>query len=278
MKSTVAPYETSVKCLRIVCGNGTTVRLTRYPFDLTMSNAEVYKADSGYDFSSVISETSFSASSFDLEGFVGVAGITRDQIASGVFDGARAYLFATDFLAPVEDYEPLIASVLGKTIIEDDRYRIEEMALIDLLGQSVVDTYTAACPKIFGGQEHGGCGVDLTAVDVVGAVTSIGSDYVFTDSSRAEAADYFGWGTVQFTSGANAGLAPIKIRDYGSGGVFTLYDPPYYPLVIGNTYIAIPGCRKRLEDCRDKYSNILRFGGFPWVPVGSTYRKVGQNQ
>lgn len=278
MKSTVAPYETSAKCLRIVCANGTTIRLTRYPYDLTMSNSQVYKADSGYDFSAVISETSFSASSFDLEGFVGVAGITRDQIASGVFDGARAYLFATSFLAPVEDYEPLIASVLGKTMLEDDRYKIEDMALIDLLGQSVVDTYTAACPKIFGGQEHGGCGVDLTTVDVVGAVTSIGSDYVFTDSSRAEAADYFGWGTVQFTSGANAGLAPIKIRDYGSGGVFTLYDPPYYPLVIGNTYTAIPGCRKRLEDCRDKYSNILRFGGFPWVPVGSTYRKVGQNQ
>lgn len=278
MKTAVAPYETSVTCLRIVCGNGTTVRLTRYPYDLTMSNAEVYKADSGYDFSSVISETSFSASSFDLEGFVGVSGITRDQIASGVFDGARAYLFATSFLAPVEDYEPLIASVLGKTTVEDDRYRIEEMALIDLLGQSVVDTYTTACSKIFGGQEHGGCGIDLTAIDVVGAVTSVGSDYVFTDSSRAEAADYFGWGTVQFTSGPNAGLSPIKVRDFASGGVFTLYDPPYYPLGIGDAYIAIPGCRKRMEDCRDKYSNILRFGGFPWVPVGSTYRKVGENQ
>lgn len=277
MKSTVAPYETAVTCLRIVCTNGTTIRLTRYPFDLAMSNGQVYLAASGYDFSSVISETSFAASSFDLEGFVGVSGITRDQIASGVFDDARAYLFATSFITPVEDYEPLVASVLGKTTIEDDRYRIEEMALIDLLGQSVVHTYTPSCANVFGGQEHGGCGVDLTAIDVVGAVTSIGSDYVFTDSSRAEAADYFGWGTVQFTSGQNAGLVPIKIRDFAIGGIFTLYDPPYYPLVIGDAFVAIPGCRKRLEDCRDKYANIVRFGGFPWVPVGSTYRKVGEN-
>lgn len=275
MKATVAPYQTAVKCLRIVASNGTTLRLTRYPFDLTMSNGQIYKADSGYDFSAVISETSFAASAVDLEGFVGVGGITRDQIASGVFDGARAYLFATDFLNPVEDYEPLMASILGKTTLEDDRYKIEDMALLDLLGQTVGETYTAACRKEFGGQEHGGCGVDLTALDVVGAVTSVTSDLTFVDSSRAEGADYFGWGTVQFTSGSNAGLAPIKVRDYAAGGTFTMYEPAYYLPQIGDTYIAIPGCRKRLEDCRDKYSNVTRFGGFPWIPVGSTYRQIG---
>jgi uncharacterized phage protein (TIGR02218 family) len=274
MKSTVAPYETGVKCLRIVAANGTTLRLTRYPYDLKMSNGQVYKADSGYDFSAVISETSFAASAVDLEGFVGVGGITRDQIASGVFDGARAWLFATDFLNPVEDEEELMSSVLGKTTLEDDRFRIEDMALLDLLGQTVSDSFTAACPKTVGSQGHGGCGVDLPALEVVGAVTSVTSDLVFVDSSRAEAADYFGWGTVQFTSGANAGLAPIKVRDF-TGGIFTLYDPPYYPLANGVPYVATPGCRGRMEDCRDKFGNIVRFGGFPWVPTGSTYRKVG---
>lgn len=274
MKAHVAPYQTAVKCLRIVASNGTTLRLTRYPFDLKMSNGQIYKADSGYDFSAVVAETSFAASAVDLEGFVGVGGITRDQIASGVFDGARAWLFATDFLNPVEDEEPMMASIFGKTTLEDDRYRVEDMALIDLLGQTVGDTYTAACPKVFGGQEHGGCGVDLAAIDVGGTVTSITSDLVFVDSSRGEAADWFGWGTLQFTSGANAGLAPIKVRDFAAG-TFTLYDPPYYPLTNGDAYIAIPGCRKRLEDCRDKFANISRFGGFPWVPVGSTYRQVG---
>jgi uncharacterized phage protein (TIGR02218 family) len=274
MKSTVAPYATAVKCLRIVATNGTTLRLTRYPFDLTMSNGQVYKSDSGYDFSAVIAETSLAASAVDLEGFVGVAGITRDQIASGVFDGARAWLFATNFLAPVEDYEPLMASILGKTTLEDDRYKIEDMSLIDLLGQTIGETYTAACRKEFGGQEHGGCGVDLTAIDVTGSVTYVASDLSFTDGSRSEVADWFGWGTVQFTSGSNAGMAPIKVRNFSSGE-FALYDPPYYPLVYGVTYIAIPGCRKRLEDCRDKFSNIVRFGGFPWVPTGSTYRTVG---
>lgn len=274
MKSTIAPYETKALCLRIVCANGTTIRLTRYPYDLTMSNSQVYKTDSGYDFSAVISETSMAASAVDLEGFVGVSGITRDQIASGVLDGARCYLFATSFLTPVEDYEPLIASILGKTQLDDDRYKIEDMALIDLLGQTVGDTYTVACRKEFGGQEYGGCGYNLVAATVTGTITYVQSALGFTDASRGEAADHFGWGSVTFTSGPNVGLAPIKIRDFASGQ-FTLYDPPYFPLTVGVTYSATPGCRKTLAACQAK-SNITRFGGFPRVPVGSTYRKVGE--
>lgn len=273
MKSTVAPYQTSVLCLRIVCANGTTIRLSRYPYDLKMSNGQVYETASGYDFSALVSETSFAAQSYDLEGFVGVSGITRDAIASGVLDGAECFLFATDFMAPVEDYEPIGKSILGKTTLEDDRYKIEEMGFVDNLGQTVGWSHTAQCPLVFGGTEHGGCKVNLAAITVTGAVTSVTSDLVFTDSSRTEAADHFGWGTMTFTSGQNSGLATIKIRDF-SAGVFTLYEPPYYPLTIGDTYVAMPGCRKRLVDCQ-RHNNVARFGGDLYVPLGSTYRAIG---
>lgn len=275
MKSTVAPYQTAALCLRIVCESGLTIRLTRYPMDLVMSNGQVYQTGSGFDFTSYSAESSFAASVVDLEGFVGYAGITRDLIASGVFDNARAYLFKCDFLAPVEDYEEVVSSVLGKTTLEDDRYKIEEMALIDLLGQGVGDTFSPGCKKVFGGQEFGGCKKDLASITVTGALTSVTSATVIVDSSRAEAADWFAMGHISFTSGANAGLAPIKIKSYASGGTITLYDAPYYPLEVGVTYSLVPGCRKRLEDCRDKWNNVLRFGGDPWVPTGADYRTGG---
>lgn len=273
MKSHVAPYETAVKCLRIVCTNGVTVRLTRYPFDLVMSNSQVYASVAGVDFSTIANESSFAAGAIDLTGFVGIGGITQAQIQSGVFDGADCYLFACDYLFPVEDYEPLIRSVMGKTTLEDGRFRIEEIGIVDRLSQSVGLTHTAPCPKFFGGQEFGGCGISLATKTVTGAVTSVSSSLVFVDSSRAEAADFFGWGTVQFTSGQNAGLRALKVRAYSSGS-FTLYEPPYYPLTGGEDYTAVAGCRQRLEDCRDKHNNVQRFGGFPWVPLGSTYRKI----
>ena len=273
MKATVAPYETRVICLRIVCANGTTFRLTRYPFDLKMSNATIYLSASGYDFSSVIVETSFAASSIDLEGFITAGGVTRAQIASGLFDGAACYLFATDFLAPVEDHEPLLKSTLGKTTLNDDRFTIEDMSIVDKLNQTVGWTHTAQCPNAFGGQEYGGCKVALGPITVTGTITAVGSTLSFTDSTRAEAADHFGWGLVTFTSGDNVGLRAIKVRDFAAG-VFTLYDPPYYPITAGVTYSAVPGCRKRLVDCQ-RHNNVPRFGGDLYVPVGSTYRSVG---
>ena len=72
------------------------------------------------------------------------------------------------------------------------------------------------------------------------------------------------------------GLGPaLEIRDYAADGTITLFEPAYYTPVVGNTFTMVPGCRKRLEDCRDKWNNVVNFGGFPYVPVGSQYGKVG---
>ena len=275
MKAHVAPYATAVRCGRVVCTNGTVIRVAAYPYDLTMSNATVYLAGSGFEYSGYAAEASFAASVVDLEGFVGFAGITRDMIASGLFDGAKIYYFTTDFLIPVEDEQPDMKAIFGRTSMQDDRYRIEIMALVDLLGQEQGLSYTPGCPKAFGGQEYGGCGVALGAITVTGSVTHVPSTIQVRDSSRTEATDYFGWGYLTFTSGDNVGLAAIRVETHASDGTLTLMDAPYHLVTVGTTYNLIPGCRGRLEDCRDKWNNIRRFGGDPWVPQSSEYKKIG---
>lgn len=272
MKSTVAPYETAVWCVRIECINGLTVRLTAYPHDLTMNNAMVYKTDSGYEPTAFSATSSFSPSAMDLEGIIAVGGVSRDALASGVFDNARVYIFKTSFLAPVDDYEPVAAGFFGKTTLQDDHYKIEGMSLIDALNQSVGKVYQAACSRTFGDT---GCTKSLAALDVTGTLTSVTSAYVFRDAARAEAADWFGAGTIEFTSGANVGLKPLEIRSYSADGTITLFEPTYYVPVIGDAYIMIPGCRKREADCRDKWNNIINFFGFTRIPTSSTYTQIG---
>lgn len=276
MKSTVSPYQTSATCVRIECLNGVTVRLAAYPYDLTMSNGTVYQSGSGYDVTEITASSNFSPSAIDLEGFVGFAGVTRDIIASGVFDGARAYVFACDFLGPVEDYEPLLMAVLGKTRLEDDRYIIEQMSVVDVLSQSVGRVVGPSCDKVFGGQGFAGCKKDLVALTVTGTLTAVAGARSFTDSARTEAADWFGLGTIVFTSGANAGLKAQEIKSF-SGGVITTYEPFYYTPQIGDAYSMVPGCRKTLDACRDKYNNVLNFGGFPFKPPTSVYASRGTN-
>jgi len=273
MKPAVADYRYRVLCLRIVPKIGSTIYLTHHPRDLVMSG-HTYLSTSGYDFTGYNSTTSLAPAVIDLEGIAGLAGIGYDQINSGVFDGARAYLFATTWTSPAEDEEPITASILGKTTLKDSRYVIEEMALIDAINQSVGKTYTAACPKTFGGTEYGGCNANVASFTVTGTLTSVTSLSIVTDSARAEADDYFGAGTIQFTSGLNNGLKPLEIKSFAAGVIET-FEPFYYTPVIGDAYTMIAGCRKSLEDCRDKFNNVVNGGFFPNIPTSSQAAQVG---
>lgn len=274
MKPTVADRRFRVICLRIEPKTGSPIYLTHHVRDLVMSG-HTYLSSSGYDFTGYTSTASMSPSMIDLRGIAGLAGIGFDEIGSGVFDNARAYLFATTWNAPVEDEEEIVASILGKTTLQDSRYTIEEMALIDALNQSVGKTYTAACPKTFGGTEFAGCNANAATFTVTGALTGVTSRSIVTDSARAEAADYFGAGTIEFTSGANAGLKPLEIKSF-SAGVIETFEPFYYQPVIGDAYSMIAGCRKRLVDCRDKFNNVVNAGFFLNIPLSSQYSQVGQ--
>ncbi len=274
MKTSVVPYQTLALCLRIVPRVGAIVRVTRYPVDLTMSNGQVYLSGSGFTFSGYDATTGMSPSAIDLEGVLGFAGVTRENFSSGVFDGARAYLFACNYLSPVEDEEPIVASILGKTTLTDDGYRIEEMALIDALNQSIGETYSPTCTKTFGGQEFAGCKIDLAPLTQTGTLTAVTSQFVFRDAARSEAADYFAYGTIEFLSGANAGLKPLNIRRHEADGTIETFDSSFYLPAIGDSYRIVPGCRKRLADCRDKWNNILNYGGDPAIPTASQYTAV----
>ena len=276
MKSVVADYRYRVLCMKIVSVVGSTIYLTDHVTDLLMSG-HTYISTSGYQFTGYSAGSDFSPSTIDIEGIAGVAGISRAAISSGVFDGARCYVFATDWTSPTEDEEQITAGVFGKATIMDDRYTITGVSLIDALNQSVGDTYGAQCPKKFGGTEYAGCGVTLTYPNTVtGTLTGVASASVFSDSTRPEAADTFTAGTIKFTTGLNAGLKPIEIKAYGAGGVIYTYETFYYLPANGDSYEMVRGCRKRLSDCQ-AYGNVVNFGGHLWIPAGSTYAHVGKS-
>ena len=273
MKAHVADYQTRTLCLRIEASGGLVVRLTRHVRDLVMSNGDVYLSASGYEFTGYSTSTDLSPSVVDLQGIVGLAGVERDAIASGVFNGAQCYLFATSWASPVVDEEPMTKSILGKATLRDDVYVIEEMGLIDTLNQTVGLIVTASCQKTFGSAQ---CGKALGPLTVTGTLSAVVDQYTLQDATRIEPADYFGAGTIAFTTGPNVGLRPLQITDYAADGTITLQDPPYYAVTAGTGYTMIPGCRKReTEDCKTKWANRVNFGAFSNVPTSSVYTQTG---
>jgi len=276
MKPVIAPYARPLYCMRIECIDGPILRLVEYPHDVVMSGSN-YQSDTGYEFSGVEAGTSFSPGIIDLKSFIGIQPeITIANIQAGIFDGAKVFVFATDWANPLEDEEPMIKGYFGKVTITDDRYTTEIMTLIDLLGTTVGDSYSASCPLTFGGQEFGGCGVDVISLEVTGTVTSVTDNYVFADNTRSEADDYFGAGLIWFTTGDNAGSPPQRVKSYvQAGGIIECSEPFPYPPAIGDAYSMQPGCRKRLSDCRDKYDNVARRRGFDWIPGTRFLNKIG---
>jgi uncharacterized phage protein (TIGR02218 family) len=273
MKSHVADYRWRIHALRIEAVGGQVVRFVEYPHDLVMG-ANTYKADSGYQFTDYSTTSSTSASVVDLEGILLAGGINRDQLASGVWDNAKMYLFATTWVNPTEDEEPLGKFIFGKTRIIDDRYACEMMHIIDALNQDVGRSIIPTCPWEFGGVE---CGVDLGPHTYTGTITDVESRVVFGDSGRLEADGFFDFGTLEFTTGNNVGLRPLEIQRFTSdsnGGTFEIFLPFHYEIQIGDQYTVVRGCSKLREACKG-YDNILNFGGFPDQPTNNMVNKVG---
>ena len=104
-------------------------------------------------------------------------------------------------------------------------------------------------------------------------VTSVTSRSLFTASGLAQAADYFSNGIATFATGLHADL-PLLVRDHTAGGVIHLAVPLIADIAPGQTGTIVAGCLKRFEDCRDKFANVLNFGGHKDIP--STEELVGQ--
>lgn len=104
------------------------------------------------------------------------------------------------------------------------------------------------------------CGVNKASRAITGAVTSSTVDWVAISSATV-----LTLGTIKFTSGANNGITRA-IRAHGGGKVYFAV-PLVAPCTAGDTFIAHPGCDKRLDTCGDKFANRANFRGFPFVPV-----------
>ncbi|TAN71623.1 MAG: DUF2163 domain-containing protein [Methylobacter sp.] len=124
------------------------------------------------------------------------------------------------------------------------------------------NVYTAGCiHTLF----DSGCGLIKANFANPSAVLS-GSTHRVLLCGLTQALGYFDLGTVTFTSGANNGVT--RTISYSDIGNIRLSYPLKNAPEVGDTFIAYPGCDKRMaETCAGKFSNLPRYRGFPFIPV-----------
>lgn len=257
----LANCGTLVFGVRIVRRDTTVFGFTEHSADQTVTvdgASTLLSAAPGFTVQGLVSAAGLGVDNTELAVIADDAVLTRADILAGKWDGARVYIFRYNWKLPAAGLLPVKRGSFGNFTPQQGQFRVEFRDLRQALQQDTTWVIQEACRWRLGDAR---CGVALAPLTVEAAVTAVASGYEFTASTLSQAVDWFAEGSLTWLTGDNAGTPARKVKAFAAG-VVTLSEVATFPIVAGDTFEIVAGCRKRWDvDCRDKFDNILNFGG-----------------
>ena len=72
---------------------------------------------------------------------------------------------------------------------------------------------------------------------------------------------------VCFAMKSNSNQSVLRaIANLGGGSQIALFKPFLFPIAVGDTFTALPGCDHTTGSCQTLFDNLARYGGFPHIP------------
>lgn len=266
--ATMLAGTSHTRCGMMLLGmsDGTFIGITDHDeaidYDLTEagSGSVTYSAGSGILPSDVVLSMGLDADNYEVKGPLG-GKVLREHVLGARFDRARCWLFQIDHTGPAGENIPIIAGSVTECRIEGGRFVFQVRGDTDRLNQSIGRIITPYCDADFGDAR-----CTVTPESIVGTVTAIGDQMIFTVSFAGAYADgYFNQGTVEPLTGDLVGIRPVEIFTWTAAGVITLFAPLSGLPTFGDTFTIKRGCGKTRDDCV-AYDNINNFRGFPEMP------------
>jgi uncharacterized phage protein (TIGR02218 family) len=254
-------------CWRILRNDGVSFGFTDHDRPLAFDGT-TYEPESGFSASELRSSSDLSVDAQDAEGVLRSDRITETDILDGRWDNAEVEVWRVNWQAPSQRVL-LRRGAIGQIRRGRLAFVAEVRSLAHVLGQTVGRTFQVTCDAALG---DGRCGVDLEASAYWGSgtITGLAGDRGFTASGLdGFASGWFAFGTLTWTSGANAGRRRAEVAGHGqeAGEVtVSLLEAPVRPVAVGDAFTVRAGCDKRLEACRAKFANVANFRGFPHIP------------
>jgi uncharacterized phage protein (TIGR02218 family) len=219
------------------------------------------------------------ASPSDLVGTFAFA----EAVRLGLFDGASVELdrlFAPPPTNGTGQLDPTLGAIVwfcgrvAECEIGRASIMIKVKSLMNLLAiqQMPRRLYGASCTHVFGDAM---CGYDRAyGRNAIGGATGIGAVSVTALSGSSQACLVTGFspnpttsydgGTVTAVSGVNTGASrTIAVL---AGGDVQLLKPFLSPVAAGDAFQLLPGCDHTVATCNVTFDNLLRYGGFPYIP------------
>lgn len=247
-------------CWKLTLRNATVLAYTSNMDTVTVGGID-YLPAAGLLSMSIRAELGTGIDSASVLGVIDDDEITAESLLNGDWDDARIEIFLADYENTTETVACL-TGYIGEVANEITAFVAEVRSLLQRAAQQVGYLCSAACKAQLGDTA---CGV-LVSFEV-GSVTSVISSKVFRDTGLiGGGADYYQFGLVAWSSGANAG-ATHEIKRYATAtGEFELQETPAGTIQAGDGFTVSPGCDKTLDTCKTKFNNIVRFRGEPFIP------------
>jgi uncharacterized phage protein (TIGR02218 family) len=265
-------------CWRIARADGMSFGFTDHDRTLSFDGTD-FEPESGLTASEVRSGSDLSVDAQDAEGVLTSDRITETDILDGRWDNAVVEVWRVNW-ADTGQRVLIRRGAIGQIRRGRLAFVAEVRSLAHVLGQTVGRTFQATCDAALGDAR---CGVDLEdpAFKGTGAVIDLLRDRAFTASGLGGfTSGWFTFGTLDWTSGANAGRRTEVLGHDVTDDVamLTLLEGPITratgssagsdgrAIAEGDGFTIRAGCDKRMETCGAKFANTANFRGFPHIP------------
>jgi len=232
-----------------------------------------YQSAAGYTPTNYANDDKLSVNNADVEGILSAAGVDRDDITAGLYDGARIEWFVYDYLAETL-LKQLAAGFWGECTQYhgSGRYVAEFRGLTQRLQQTTGEVISPSCLAELGDAR---CKVVLGPLTVAGSVDSSPDRRHFIDADLIQSAGHWDGGKVVFTSGAND-TYEMEVKAHTAGGNIELFLAMAADIAATDTFNIQPGCNKTLAVCRDTFNNVVNRRAFDFLPGNrETSRHIG---
>jgi uncharacterized phage protein (TIGR02218 family) len=197
-----------------------------------------------------------------LSGVLSSQALNEDELARGLWDGARIDIYRADWTAPSLRIH-LFSGRLGEVRRGASAFEAELRGVQAMLNVPVGRVFSRYCDADLG-DARCGMNTEVAAFRGTGVVAAVLSAASFRASGLAAfASGWFARGRLVWGAGGESQISAHGL--VGDEAVVELLDATPN-IAVGAAFVIYAGCDKRIETCREKFANALNFRGFPHMP------------
>ena len=252
-------------CAAIIRDDGFTIGFSEHDRDLEFEEI-VFKSNNGCDLTSFMQTSGANYDTGELIGVLRDDGITSEDILNGKYENAKLSIWRVNWNNP-EQRVLLKYGSLGNLSKTAMGLQLEFLGLTAPLDQTIGRLYQRDCDACLGDDR---CKVDVSQVEYQIQASIIENDETSLKLSilLEFPANWFANGVLRFLDGSARDIERriVNIRNTNDATTVQLSEKlPTYDLT-GSSVLLTAGCDKSLQSCREKFSNLHNFRGFPHMP------------